>query len=294
MRHSTERILTTHLPGVGDRLQRHEHGARAEAITQQLAGRDRQPGLADPARPGQRRQPHPRGLHQPGHLVDGPLPPEQRRRAHRQPPRAPRARRRWRPARGPAASGGEPLAQQHRQVIAHQPAQLGGSPEMTVRGRALRPDAGQQLGQAGLAVRRWRLDVQQPGQVAGQLELLLQAGNPRARGRMPVSLPVQPDEHIALRQVLLVHLPRRVRPDPASNITGVSRSAEIARATARRSSASSPSVELTNTRSRRSGGPDTRVIPRPLARRPTPVSRHHASLQPATPASKSRTGTQNP
>ena len=40
---------------------------------------------------------------------------------------------------------------------------------------------------------------------------------------------------------------------PSSNITGVSRSAEIARATARRSAASSPSVELTNTRSRRSG-----------------------------------------
>ena len=40
---------------------------------------------------------------------------------------------------------------------------------------------------------------------------------------------------------------------PASNITGVSRSAEIARDTARRSSVSSPSVELTNTRSRRSG-----------------------------------------
>jgi Transposase, Mutator family len=40
---------------------------------------------------------------------------------------------------------------------------------------------------------------------------------------------------------------------PASNITGVSRSAETARDTARRSSASSPSVELTNTRRRRSG-----------------------------------------
>src|SRR5580700_11019836 len=40
---------------------------------------------------------------------------------------------------------------------------------------------------------------------------------------------------------------------PTSNITGVSRSAEMARETARRSSASSPSVELTNTRSRWSG-----------------------------------------
>ena len=40
---------------------------------------------------------------------------------------------------------------------------------------------------------------------------------------------------------------------PTSNITGVSRNAEMARETARRSSASSPSVELTNTRRRRSG-----------------------------------------
>ena len=40
---------------------------------------------------------------------------------------------------------------------------------------------------------------------------------------------------------------------PSSNITGVRRSASIARETARRSSASSPSVELTNTRRRRSG-----------------------------------------
>jgi hypothetical protein len=38
-----------------------------------------------------------------------------------------------------------------------------------------------------------------------------------------------------------------------SNITGVNRNAEMARETAYRSSASSPSVELTNTRRRRSG-----------------------------------------
>jgi hypothetical protein len=40
---------------------------------------------------------------------------------------------------------------------------------------------------------------------------------------------------------------------PSSNITGLSRSAETACETARRSPASSPSVELTNTRKRRSG-----------------------------------------
>ena len=46
-------------PRVGDRVQRHEHGARAEPVPQPLAHRHRQPGLADPARPGQRHQPHP-------------------------------------------------------------------------------------------------------------------------------------------------------------------------------------------------------------------------------------------
>ena len=95
-------------------------------ITQPLAHRHREPGLPDPARPGQRHQPHPRLLNQPGHLRDGLLTPEQRRRAHRQLSRAPPARRRWHRARGLGAVGGEPLAQQHRQVIPHQPAQLGG------------------------------------------------------------------------------------------------------------------------------------------------------------------------
>ena len=80
---------------------------------------------------------------------------------------------------------------------------------------------------------------------------------------LPVPLPVQPDEHIALRQVRPVHLGAAgTAGPPASNITGVSRSAEIARETARRSSASSPSVELTNTRRRRSG---VRMTPHPPA-----------------------------
>ena len=108
-----------HQPRVGDRVQRHEHGARTEPITQPLAYRHRQPGLADPARPGQRHQPHPRTSISPATSSmarsrpssdvvltgSGPGP------GH--PPAT---------ARGPAsASGGEPLAQQHRQVVAHQP-----------------------------------------------------------------------------------------------------------------------------------------------------------------------------
>ena len=48
--------------------------------------------------------------------------------------------------------GGEPLAQQQRQVIAHQPAQLGGGAEGAVGGRGLLLDAGQQISQARLAI----------------------------------------------------------------------------------------------------------------------------------------------
>ena len=96
-------------PGIGDRVQRHEHGARAEPVPQPLAYRHRQPGLADPARPGQRHQPHPGLPEQIGHLADGPLPPEQQCRAHRQP----------RQARGrPAATAPRPGPGRQRQRTA--------------------------------------------------------------------------------------------------------------------------------------------------------------------------------
>ena len=186
---------------------------RTEAVTQPLAHRHRQPGLADPARPGQRHQPHVRALDQPGHLVDGLLPPDQRRRAHRQRARPARAAAAPRPR--PAARGGEPLAQQHRQVVAHQPAQLSRRAEVTVGHRALRPDPGQQLGQARLAVGRRRLDVQQPRQRRATARTRPPGPRPAMPGTDPaVPLPVQPDEHVALRQVGPVQLLRRVRPGP--------------------------------------------------------------------------------
>ena len=72
---------------------------------------------------------------------------------------------------------------------------------MAVGRRGLCLDAVQQVSQVRFAVGRRCLDVQQPRQRAGQLELLLQAGDLRAGDELPVSLPVQPDEHVALRQV---------------------------------------------------------------------------------------------
>ena len=61
---------------------------------------------------------------QPGHLVDGLLPPEQRRRVHRQ--RATACGPGSAAAAAAGAGGGEPLAQQRGQVVAHQPTQLAG------------------------------------------------------------------------------------------------------------------------------------------------------------------------
>src|SRR5689334_13072814 len=49
----------------------------------------RQPGLADPARPGQRHQPHPRLAEETGQFTHGLLPPDQRRGPPRQRARAP-------------------------------------------------------------------------------------------------------------------------------------------------------------------------------------------------------------
>jgi hypothetical protein len=197
-------------PGSVTESQQYEHHAGAEPIAQPLARRLREPGLADPARAGQRHKPHLRTLNQSGDLIDGPLPAEQRRRAHRQQAQTAGARRRRR--RAPPASDREPLAQKHRQVITHQPAQLSGGPERTIGRRGLVLDADQPMSQAGLAIRRRGLDIQQPGQLARQLKLLLQARDLHACDQLPVSLPVQPDEHIALRQVRPVQLGRRVRP----------------------------------------------------------------------------------
>ena len=72
----------------GDPGQRDEHGAGTEAATCPFAHGQRQPGLADPARPGQRHQPHPRPGEQAGQLADGLLPPDQRGGVHRQRARA--------------------------------------------------------------------------------------------------------------------------------------------------------------------------------------------------------------
>jgi len=121
---------------------------------------------------------------------------------------------RHRPRGNRLGAGGEPLAQQCRQVLADQPAQLAGRAEVPVGIRGLLLDTVQQVGQAGLALGRWRLDIQQPRQPLRQLEFLLQPRHRHAGVDAPVALPVQPDEDVALGQVGPVQRPRRVRPRP--------------------------------------------------------------------------------
>ena len=85
---------------------------------------------------------------------------------------------------------------------------------MLVRHLAVVPDPGQQFGQPRHAVRRRPLDVDQPGQPGRQLVLILQPGDPFTRRDPAVALPVDPHEHLALRQVGPVHRSRRMRPGP--------------------------------------------------------------------------------
>jgi hypothetical protein len=103
-----------------------------------LPQRSGRPRVRPPPAPAASCRPHPARSGSPGPPRDapaGPRPPRwpppahQRGGAHRQ--RAWAAptwgRRRWRrPVCGPGTGGGEPLAQQRRQVLAHQPAQLPG------------------------------------------------------------------------------------------------------------------------------------------------------------------------
>jgi hypothetical protein len=87
-------------------------------VTQPITHRQRQPGLADPAWPRQRDEPSVFLTKQARHLVNRLLAPDQRRRRDRQPatgaPRGPRC-----------AARGESFGQQRREIVAHQPSQLG-------------------------------------------------------------------------------------------------------------------------------------------------------------------------
>jgi hypothetical protein len=161
-------------------------------------------------RAGQGDQPHAPAAHQGLHRSDLLLAAHQRGQRHRQ-----------RPGQRHLISGrraalrlgqGEPLAQQHSQVVLDQSLQFGGVGEALVGNAALVRDPGEQLRQPGLAAGCRCLDVQQPGQSRRQQVLIFQPGD-LLPGRHPaVALPVDPDEDLALCQISAVDLAWRVWP----------------------------------------------------------------------------------
>jgi hypothetical protein len=185
--------------------------AHVAAIGDPVGDRQREPGLADPAGPGDR--------HEPGSLVEtgddlGHLGIATDQRGQRS--RHLRAHGRPNVGRRPAgrhlACDLEPLAQQHGQVPGHEVRELLPRAEPLVGAATLVTDGGEERGQARLALGRRLLEVEQPRPVAGEAVLVLQ---PRQRlaGRDPaVALPVDPEEDLALFQVGPVQLAGRVRP----------------------------------------------------------------------------------
>src|SRR6185437_10929026 len=118
----------------------------------------------------------------------------------------------------------EPLAQQHRQVVLHLLLQPGGVREVLVGDFSVVPDRGQHLRQPPIALRRRRLDVDQPGQPGRQLVLIFQPGDllPPARPtrssasrspRRPGSAPGRPGTPAAAGAA---GRPARTSPAPAA------------------------------------------------------------------------------
>ena len=197
-----------HQLGRPDRAELNEPHPVREARTQPLRDLHREPALPDSARPGEGHQAHTLGTHQVAHRRNVIVAAHKRRRRHRHRP----CQRR--PVRGavPRWRHLEPLAQQHGQVVLDQALQLGGSREVLVGHVTGIPDPGQHLRQPRLTLRRRRLHIDQPGQPRRQQVLILQPGYLLPRRDPAVALPVHAHEHLALRQVGAVYLPRRMRP----------------------------------------------------------------------------------
>ena len=144
----------------------------------------------------------------------------------------------------------EPLAQEQREVVTNEAPEFARCAERPVRVGSLRLELFDHRRQPRFPLGCRCLDVQKPRNRMGETELVLQARDVHARSDPAVPLPVQTDEDVRLGQVRPVQPARWVGSRPKPKSTGVSRSAEMARATAARSSASSASVELAKTRSR--------------------------------------------
>ena len=101
--------------------------------------------------------------------------------------------------------------------------QPGRRAEITVGRRGLLLDPGQQVSQARLAIRRRRLDIQQPRQPARQLELLLQAQTRAPGASCPYRYQYSPRNRSLCARYARYTSAGEYGRAPASNITGVSR-----------------------------------------------------------------------
>jgi hypothetical protein len=164
-----------------------------------------QPALADAAGARQGHQPQSLVGQQLGELIDGVVTADgrgQRDRRH--------AGGALRVTGGDVGARREPFGQQHHQVVLHQVGELVRRREPAIGRPVVDLDASEQLGQAGLALGRRVLDVQQLGQDRGAEVLVLQPGDRLVRRHPAVALPVDPHEHVALREVGAVQAAWRV------------------------------------------------------------------------------------
>jgi hypothetical protein len=196
---------------VVDRGERHEHDPAGKLGGHAGRDVDRQPALADAARPHERDHAHGRRVQHRSDLGDLVLPPDELGQRRGDCARASHVRRLRGVGRRPALI--EPLGQQDCQVLLEQLRQLIRVGEVLERRAVVRPDPVEQRDEAGLPLAAGLLDVHEARHADGrEVVLVLEPGHLLLRRHPAVLLPVQTDEHVALLQVGAIQLPGRMRP----------------------------------------------------------------------------------
>ena len=244
-----------------DRGERHEGRPLWEAVVQALAHGDGEPRLPTPPGPVRVTK------RTPGDCSNSETsaisrPSDQRRRGHRQRPRGTavaleRADALPPPPRVPDL---ERLTQEQGEVVPDQTPELPRGAERPVGVGPLGLELRDHRRQPRLPLGCRSLDVQEPRDGSREPNSSSRPRDLHVGPDPAVPLPVQADEDVRLRRRRGTARGGCGRA-PSSNSTGVRPSAEMARATTARSSASSTSVELTKTRRRWSGVPISTVPP---------------------------------
>ena len=175
---------------------------------------DGEPRLADTTGAGQGDQPTLGRLQQPRDVDDVLLTSDQRRRRQRKGRRGRSLRglrRGWPRIVEDAVGRREPLAQEQGKVVADQAREFPRGAERTVGVSPLRLELVDHGRQSRFPLGGRCLDVQQPGNRAGQPEFVLEARDVHVGADPAVPLPVQTDEDVRLSQVRPVQLARRMR-----------------------------------------------------------------------------------